>query len=539
MTVYAYARFGNKPKEEPLLKAVIYARYSSHSQREESIEGQLRKCKEFAEKNGFVIVGEYIDRALTGKNDNRASFQRLVKDSEKRNFQVVLMYTLDRFARNRYDSAIYKARLKRNGVKIYYVEQPIPDTPEGIILESVLEGYAEYYSENLSRNIKRGLTENALTCRSNGGTLPLGYRVGADRKFEIEPAGAKIVREIFQMYADGCSATQIIEHCNRQGYRTSRGAKFNKNSLRTMLQNDKYIGVYRYGDVVKEGGVPAIIDKALFDSVQSRFEHNYAARARTKAVEDYLLTTKLFCGHCGSFMVGECGTARSGKMYHYYKCSDRKKNHSCPKMTERKDWIEELVVRFTVQQVLTDENIEAISTKVVELLEKEEAEDSVTNELLNELKDVETRIKNILDLMEQGIATDSTRERLLDLEAQKRDFQTRIAREEMKKPLLSKDRIAHWLYSFREGDINNQEYRRRVIDTLVNSVFVFDTNGGKGRRLVFTFNISGQNTRTLDVSDIACFAPPQKVVHPMRMDFFFVLLRDRASGGEAAFVVVD
>ena len=150
-----------------MIKAVIYARYSSHSQREESIEGQIRECQDFASRNGFVIIDEYIDRALSGKTDNRENFQRMIKDSEKGHFQAVLMYTLDRFARNRYDSAMYKAKLKKNGVKIYYAKQSIPDTPEGIILESVLEGYAEYYSENLSRNIKRGMKENALQCKSN------------------------------------------------------------------------------------------------------------------------------------------------------------------------------------------------------------------------------------------------------------------------------------------------------------------------------------------------------------------------------------
>jgi DNA invertase Pin-like site-specific DNA recombinase/uncharacterized protein (UPF0218 family) len=432
----------------------------------------------------------------------------MIRDSEKGHFQVVITYTIDRFARNRYDSAMYKARLKRNGVRIFYAKQYIPDEPEGIILESVLEGYAEYYSENLSRNIKRGMMENALACKVTGGTTPLGYAIGPDKKYVVDPSGAKIVREVYNMYADGHSAKEIIDYCNEQGYRTARKAKFNKNSLRTILTNDRYIGIYRYGEVVRENGVPAIISKELFEKVQAMYKHNSAARAKSKAKEDYLLTTKLFCGHCGSVMVGESGTARNGSTYRYYKCANRKRNLAvCDKKTERKEWIEEVVVRYTVQTVLTDENIEYIAEKAIEILEKEAAEDSILPHLRESLRDTTKRIKNLLDLMEQGISTESTKERLLELESEKKDLNVRITREENKKPRLTKERIMFWLESFRKGDIDNEDYCKRVIDTLVNSVFVWDTPDGKGRKLVFTFNISGQNTVTLNVSDIACFAP--------------------------------
>ena len=275
-----------------------------------------------------------------------------------------------------------------------------------------------------------------------------------------------------------------------------------------MLLNSKYIGVYRYDDIEIEGGIPAIIPRELFEKVQNMFQHNRAARARTKANADYLLTTKLFCGHCGSNMIGESGTARNGDIYYYYKCANRKKNHSCDKHTEKKDWLEEIVVRHTVVTVLTDESIELIATKAVELMEKEFSENSVLTSLEQSVKDVEKRIKNLIDLMEQGVVTSSTKDRLLELESQKADLDQRIARENMKKPPLSKERIIHWLTTFRDGDINDIEYRRRVIDTLVNSIYIFDSKGGNGRRIVFTFNISGQNTSTIHVSDIACFAVP-------------------------------
>lgn len=481
----------------------------------------------------MTVINEYCDRAISGKTDNRPSFQRLIKDSEKGQFDAVIMYTLDRFARNRYDSAIYKAKLKKNGVRVFYAKQPMPDTPESIILESVLEGYAEYYSENLSRNIKRGLKENALQCIATGGAgLPLGYTVGEDRKYQIEPVGAKIVQEIYQMYADGMSATQIINICNERGYKTVRGNNFNKNSLRTILKNDKYIGVYRFMDIVVEGGMPAIIDKALFDKVQAKLQHNFSARARNKAKEDYLLTTKLFCGHCGSAMVGESGTSKTGKVHFYYKCVDRKRKRNCTKKVEKKDWIEELVVRFTVQEVLTDENIDLIATRAMEIIEKESADTTYLEGLEGELKGVQKKIKNIMTAIEQGIITSTTKDRLEELESEKNDIEGRIAREKMKKPLLTKERIMYWLLSFKSGNINDNEYRRRVIDTLVNSVYVYD-DGDNGRRIVLTFNISGQNTATISCSDIACSAPP-KGANPNSLFFVkhcfgFVLIVEEVS----------
>lgn len=415
------------------------------------------------------------------------------------------MYTLDRFARNRYDSAIYKAKLKRNGVKIFYAKQPMPDTPEGIILESVLEGYAEYYSENLARSIKRGMKENALHGIAMGSPV-LGYKIGNDRQYEIDPVGAKAVRTIFTMYAEGKSKTQIVNWLNEHGFKTSRGNAFNKNSLSRILRNDKYIGVYRYDDVVLEDAVPPIIDKTLFDKVQATFRHNYTARAKAKAIEDYLLTTKVFCGHCGEPMVGESGTSKTGKVHHYYKCVNRKRKHNCEKKVEKKEWLERTVVEFTVQQVLTDENIEKISIRAMELIEKELQDTSVLIGLQERLKETNKRIKNLMSAIEQGIITPTTKERLEELEEERRDLEGQIAREEMKKPLLTKERIMYWLESFKRGDIEDVEYQRRIIDTLVNSVYVYD-DGDKGRKLVLTFNISGNNTLTISSSDIERAAP--------------------------------
>lgn len=168
----------------------------------------------------------------------RLAQQRMLRDCERGVFKAVICWKMDRFARNRYDSAMYKYKLKKNGVRIFYAKESIPEGPEGIILESVMEGYAEYYSENLSQNVKRGYYDSALELKTLGQTV-LGLRKGADGRFELDPATAPVVRRIFEEYAAGDSAKEIYTRLNAEGYRTSRGGLFNKNSLRRILQNEK------------------------------------------------------------------------------------------------------------------------------------------------------------------------------------------------------------------------------------------------------------------------------------------------------------
>ena len=223
--------------------AVIYARYSSSGQREESIEGQLRECRAYAKRSGFTVVGEYIDKAMTGRTDKRPDFQRMIRDSERGIFRAVICWKMDRFARNRYDSAVYKNRLKKNGVRLCYAREEIPEGAEGIMLEAVMEGMAEWYSRNLSENVKRGNYDSALELKTLGKKV-LGLREGPDKRYEPDPATAPVVRRIFEEYAAGEPAKDIYLRLNAEGYRTVRGGLFNKSSIRRILQNEKYIGVY-------------------------------------------------------------------------------------------------------------------------------------------------------------------------------------------------------------------------------------------------------------------------------------------------------
>ena len=221
------------------MTAVIYARYSSDNQREESIEGQIRECTAYAEKNGFTVVKHYIDRAISAKTDNRPEFQQMIKDSDKKLFDIVLVWKLDRFARNRYDSARYKTQLKKNGVKLMSATEIISDGPEGIILESVLEGYAEYYSADLSEKVIRGMTENALKGKFTGGAISFGYIINADHRFEIDPLTAPFVAETFQRYNDGQTMREIRDWLNEKGIKNLVGGAFTYTSTTTIAFKQK------------------------------------------------------------------------------------------------------------------------------------------------------------------------------------------------------------------------------------------------------------------------------------------------------------
>ena len=474
------------------MKAVIYARYSSDNQREESIEGQIRECTEYANHNGMTILRSYIDRALSARTADRPEFQNMIRDSEKGLFDIVLVWKIDRFSRDRYDSAHYKHLLKKNGVKVVSAKENISDGPEGIILESMLEGYAEYYSAELSEKIHRGQRENALKGRNNGGGIPLGYLLGSDQKLVIDPVTAPLVEEIFRRYADGETVRSIVEDFNNRGFKTKHGHLFSMNSFNRILKNRKYIGEFQYQDIVIPSGVPAIVSEDLFYRVQERLEKNKRAPAMAKADADYLLTTKIFCGMCERMMVGESGTSHTGDKHYYYKCAGVKRTKDCKKKSVKKEWIEKAVVVLTVNRVLKDDEISRIADSIIAL---QESEDTTIPALKKQLADTERGIENMLNAIQQGILTSSTKERLETLERQKESLQTAIAQAELQKPKYTKEQIVSWINQFKYGDADSIEYQKHIIDTFVNAIYLFDD------KIVITYNFKG-GTETITMKDI-------------------------------------
>ena len=510
------------------MKAVIYARYSSDSQREESIEGQLRECTEYAERNGITILRSYIDRALSARTADRPEFQNMIKDSGKRLFDIVIVWKLDRFARNRYDSARYKATLKKNGVKVVSATEIISEGAEGIILESVLEGYAEYYSADLSEKVIRGMTDNALKCKFNGGMMPIGYVIDAEQHFQIDPLTAPFVLEAFKRYDGGETISSIMNWLNEQGLTNTRGQKMTFNSVGHILHNRRYIGEFRYRDVIVPDGIPPIVPQDLFDRVQEKLAKNKKAPARHKAEDDYLLTTKLFCGYCGAYLCGESGTSRTGKVHHYYKCvSVKKKRTECHKKPVRKEWIEDLVVGETMKMVMDDKAIEAIVSMLMDLQDR----DNVNVPLYEQqLREADTAISNLLNAIQQGILTRSTKERLEELENRRDELENRLACEKLAKPKVSAEFMTFWPHRFRKLDVRQKSHRKMLIDTFINAIFLYDD------KMVITFNYK-EGTKTITFaelqeaisnkngSDLDCLAAPK--IRPSafgRWSYFWVPL---------------
>ena len=514
------------------MTAVIYARYSSDNQREESIEGQIRECTAYAEKNGITVVKHYIDRALSAKTDNRPDFQQMIKDSEKRLFDIVLVWKLDRFARNRYDSAHYEYQLERNHVKLVSATEPISDSPAGIMVKSMLTGMAEYYSAELSEKVVRGMTENVLKGKYNGGTIPIGFKVDEEKFFQIDPLKAPFVVEAFQRYNEGATMKELMNWLNDSGVTTNRNQKFTYNSVQTLLTNKRYIGENHFKDIVMPDSIPAIVDKDLFEEVQLKIKKNSRAPARHKAEDDYLLTTKLFCGMCGAMMFGECGTGRNKVVHHYYKCATAKRFKTCKKKTVRKEWLEDLVIAETMKLIQDDAVIDAI---VAEVLELQEQENTTLPLLEKQMKEVENSIENMLNAIQAGVLTNSTKSRLEKLEAQQKELEVRIAEEKIARPRLSENQVRFWLTRFRKLDPNVKSHRETLINTFVNAVYLYD------EKVLITFNYKdGTKTVTFDEiatkdapegngSDLGCFAPPRTPVSNGYRSFCFICLAKGAA----------
>lgn len=488
------------------MNAVIYARYSSDKQTEQSIEGQLRDCYSYAERNDINIVGEYIDRAMSGTNDQRQDFQQMIKDSSKKQFDYVIVYKLDRFARNRYDSAIYKQKLKISGVRVLSVTEGIGEGDESIILEAVLEAMAEMYSKQLGQNVRRGLRESALKANSTGGTIPLGYRI-ENKKLVVDEKTAPIVKYVFTAYAAGDPKTKIVEELTNRGYRTKQGNAFTVNSFRRMIENKKYTGLYSYNGIEVEDGCPALIDKNTFDKANSILAQTRRAPGRRKAKVEYLLQGKLFCGYCGSPMVGESGHNKSNNVYNYYACAKRKKEHTCEKKNEKKDFIEWYIVEQTIEYVLNETRIEHIADKVVE---QYNCEFSSSNISVLEKKSarVEREINEAVEALiktSSKIAISKINEKIETLELQKADTDIELSKLRIANKIrINKDEVVLWIKGFCTGDPLDPEFRQRIIDVFINSIYLYDD------KIVIYYNIKeGQQVSYLEMVETTCESEPE------------------------------
>ncbi len=452
------------------MKAVIYARYSSDNQREESIEGQVRECLAFAERKGHTVIKTYADRALSGrKAENRPEFMQMIANSARGEFDAVIVWKIDRFSRNKYDSTRYKHTLYKNNVTLISATEPIDDTAEGQLMESIFEGFAEYYSKDLAQKTTRGMTENVLKGKFNGGPLIFGYVIDNDRKFQIDPDTAPVVEDIFNRYANGESIRSIIDDLQSKGL-DNRGKPFSYNFINRMLKNRRYIGEYVFKDIVNTEAIPPIITEELFEKCQRRLEANKYKPASFRKVEDkYFLTGKIFCGCCGDTMSGVSGTGRN-EIYRYYQCMTSKK-HRCSKKIVQKDLIENVVTSAAMSVFKDKELIDRISDACYSLQNTESAE---LPALRKQLKQVNKEIDNVMNAIKAGIVTKTTKSTLENLEQEQEKLETAISLEKIRRPVISKEHIKAWLMKFSRTDLSNQEQKQRLIDVFVNSVHVYE-----------------------------------------------------------------
>ncbi len=477
------------------MRAFIYCRFSSHKQQELSIEGQRDICLEYATNHNITVVGEYIDRARSARTENRNDFRRLIRDAATGVVDCVLVWRYDRFFRNRAESALYRKQLEAAGVHLISVTEFIPDGSAGVITQGMIETVAEYFSAKLAEDVSRGMSKAAQHCQVTG-SAPLGYRPGPDKRWQIDPVGAELVRRIYEWYDGGQPMGQLADQLNKEGHKTAYGKSFTKSSFTTILRNKKYIGIYEYdGTVSIAGGCPRIIEDDLFFRVQRRLEANRHRPGAYKAETEYMLSGKLFCGLCGSPMTGTAGTSKSGVRHYYYTCNNRRVK-KCQKGNVRLDLIEAAVLQSALD-ILTDDNIAYISREVEHRCSESSDSKALLASLGAQLAEVEKRLKNIGNAISQGIITETTKQLLMDAEADRAGLRQQIEKATVQAALEVKaSAVACWLDGFRRGNRNDPDFRRQVFGALVHSVFVYEDH------LKIIFNVDKDGTAIVSFSAV-------------------------------------
>ena len=444
--------------------AVIYARYSSNNQTEQSIEGQVHVCQDFAKRNDIIIVDSYIDRAMSGTNDNRDAFQKMLKDSNNKKWDYVLVYKLDRFARNKYESAINRKRLRDNGVKLLSAMENIPETPEGTLMESLLEGMNQYYSEELAQKVSRGLHESRMKGHCIG-SVPFGY-IKVDKKLQINEEESNILIRIYEDYSNGYTILQISRKFEQENI-TNNGQKFIPQTIRHYLQRKLYTGEYEINGKQYNNIYPPIISKELFEKVKNKMDSNrYGCRKDNHAI--FKLKDKIYCGNCNKKMYPVSAISNNSTTIRYYKCLTTKKE-DCFTGNIDKNFIENIIDRFLIEQFNIPKNLEEISEKIYQIQKKELSSNISLNSIKRDLQKVNTSISNLLSAIEEGIFTTTTKQRLEELELSQKELSEKLIIEESKQQIeVSKDDIQDYFRT------TMKECPNRTIELFIRAIRVYN-----------------------------------------------------------------
>lgn len=399
--------------------ASIYARFSSDSQRDESIEIQVEYCQRLIKQNGWVLGEVYTDYARTGRTDDRPGFQRCISDGVAGKYDILVIYKTDRFARNVEIAQHYKRKLFEAGVELHSVrEGEVKDTPEGFLFSGMTDLWADYYSRNLSVQIREGNQKNAKKLKASG-VRRYGYDVDENDHFIINESEAEVVREVFSMYLDGYTSNQIAAALNARGIPTARGARWQAPPLLKMIKNPAYIGTYSYAGHVVEDAIPAIIDKGAFYLAQE-ITNNRTRGKRMSVRSEYVLSNKLYCLTCGSSMSGTSGTSATGKKYRYYTCS--KKKDGCAHRISA-DTIEKIVTD-AVSKMLNNE--ETINMMTADMIAYSNTIPDKSQTMKDERSDLLKERDRLVDSIAQGVPASAVGKRISSLEERIQDLNQKI-----------------------------------------------------------------------------------------------------------------
>ena len=480
-------------------RAVIYARFSSDMQREESIDAQVRACTAYAQSKGYNIIDTYIDEAKSGRDvTKRDAYNQMLADAMEDKFDVIIFHKVDRNSRNELNYFKFKDKLEKLGICYEYAAQHIDAlSPEGQMMETMMVGMAAYYSRNLAKETKKGLNENAYKAQFNGGYAPFGYKI-VDKHYVIDEQEAEAIRLIFDLYISGHGYKDICIILATKDYTTRNGKPFGKNSLYDIIGNEKYCGTYTFNKSPRKNGgrnmhaksrpddfirledaIPPIVSKDIFQQAQARRRIN-KARPAFKSQVNYLLSGKILCGHCGQAMGGHSVTPRK-KMYSYYGCltKDRVPLQNCPQKTIRKEDVEEAVLTKIKTEILTPQAFASIADKMRKKYAAQKG--SIDKDIAlkqSQLTQAEAKRTNLYKLVEKGLDDDYTFAKITTAKENIEILQAEIKalKNAKQSTLLSNSDIekAFQLFNQKLIDMSDVDAKKLLIDLFLDKVIVTD-----------------------------------------------------------------
>lgn len=388
-------------------RAAIYARFSSHNQRSESIEIQVENSTRYCRENGLDVVRVYTDYAKTGRNADRVEFQRMMDDARLGLFDFVVIYKVTRIMRNRDEMALARIMLRKAGVEILYAGEEIASGSSGVLQLGMLEVLAEWESAIDSERIRDGIQKNAQRCMANGRTL-YGWDI-VDGFYQVNEREAAVLRKMKNMLFSGSNIAEIVRAV--ANVRSRNGKPIIHDRARKLLMRPQNGGTYSYAGVVVEGGMPALWPKEEQDMIIAMLSKK-RPRRRVDHEEEWPLTGKLWCGKCGKTLAGTSGTSKGGSVYSYYKC------RHCGR-TFRRDILEDAIVDMTISAVERPEVRKRIASGMAAY--NAEIDDApFESELLRkEIRRIEQAFERVWQAIEDGIAPPGGKERIAELTARK------------------------------------------------------------------------------------------------------------------------